>query len=119
MVQFWLVGMICYVEWLQSSDPKPGGRWLVPVYTCAIRILTTQAAINAAFADDGELLFVGASENAAGTNLYDGANVPTADPNYQSGNGGGGAASPGAGGRPSSAARKARPDSARARGGVR
>ncbi len=57
-----------------------------------------QAAINAAFADDGELLFVGSSEAAQATNVYDGAAAAGMDAT--------------AGGRPGSAQRR-RPDSAR------
>ena len=56
-----------------------------------------QAAINAAFADDGELLFVGSD---MGENVYAADDVPGME---QKGGGGG---------RPGSAARK-RPDSAR------
>ncbi len=67
---------------------------------CVCVCVLLQAAINAAFADDGELLFVGANDNYNQQNVYDAAAAPAMAMDSPTG------------GRPGSAARR-RPDSAR------
>lgn len=73
-------------------------------FFCLLSFNDLQAAINAAFADDGEFLFVGAAEGAGGRgggqNVYDADAVGAME------------ASGGPAGRPGSAGRR-RPDSAR------